>query len=172
MPASSTADPAAPTETVRYTPWGYRNNLERAQNCTAALAPLGSRGREFASLALNAVVTICSELSGYVHGAALRTALVAKGKLEFNANLRLFKTGGKWYSPNGAVVNVLYGVTLVIAYTAASLVFAYLDANTVLVSWIPVFVLGIVSPLSARNPRSCLTLTSRHSASSSKRLCL
>lgn len=41
-------------------------------------------------LSITVMVTICTEVTGFVHNTVLKTALARQGKLEFNANLGLF----------------------------------------------------------------------------------
>lgn len=65
-------------------------------------------------------MALCTEATGYVHGTTLRWALARDGRLPFNANLRLFTTAGRWYSPSGLLVNVLFIITLVLSYAAGS----------------------------------------------------
>lgn len=74
------------------------------------------------SLAINALVTACTEVTGYVHGTTLKWALARKGRLRFNANLRLFTAAGSILSVNGHLSNMLFTLSLLLSYVASSAV--------------------------------------------------
>ncbi|KAG1807973.1 uncharacterized protein BJ212DRAFT_1384723 [Suillus subaureus] len=77
---------------------------------------------EILALTLNLIVTLCTESIGFVHCISLRSALTSESRLWLNTNLRLLTAVRGWYSPNGALLNGISGVLLVISYSSASLV--------------------------------------------------
>lgn len=120
----------------------YVDAAHRASHNGAVLVGMTERQKELASLALNIGVTILTEANGYVHGATLRTNLAKIDRLAFNANLRLFRSGGSFWSANGLVSNILFSVSLVLAYASTNLVFCYLGRNLFITSGLPLLVLG------------------------------
>lgn len=68
-------------------------------------------------LAINAVITLCTECLGFIHATSLKWALFAEGSLEHNANLRLFTFPRRSW-PNGRVCNTLYLFALALCYAA------------------------------------------------------
>ncbi|KAG1858949.1 hypothetical protein DFJ58DRAFT_840245 [Suillus subalutaceus] len=101
---------------------------------------------ETLSLALNFIVTLCTESIGFVHGISLHSALASESRLRFNANLRLLIAARGWYNPNGAMFNGISAVLLIISYCSASLVIC-IDASlrhcSFAIAGIPVLVLGV-----------------------------
>ncbi|KAG1773811.1 hypothetical protein EDD22DRAFT_793802 [Suillus occidentalis] len=77
---------------------------------------------EILSLAFNLIVTLCTESIGFVHGISLRSALASESRLRFNTNLRLLTAARGWCNPNGALLNSISAVLLIISYSSASLV--------------------------------------------------
>ncbi|KAG2113649.1 hypothetical protein BD769DRAFT_1105812 [Suillus cothurnatus] len=77
---------------------------------------------EILSLALNLIVTLCTESTGFVHSISLRSALASESRLRFNTNLRLLTAARGWYNPNGALLNGVSAVLLIISYSSASIV--------------------------------------------------
>lgn len=71
-------------------------------------------------LVLNALVTICTEATGHVHGTTLKWALADEGRLPFNGNLRLFRSARGAFSINGWIVNLIFAITTVMSYAASS----------------------------------------------------
>ncbi|KAG2737581.1 hypothetical protein P692DRAFT_20842390, partial [Suillus brevipes Sb2] len=61
--------------------------------------------KEILALALNLIVTLCSESIGFVHNISLRSALASESRLRFNTNLRLLTAARGWCNPNGALLN-------------------------------------------------------------------
>ncbi|KAG2074408.1 hypothetical protein BDR04DRAFT_1140672 [Suillus decipiens] len=82
---------------------------------------------EILALALNLIVTLSTESTGFVHGISLRSALASESRLRFNTNLRLLTAARGWYNPNGALINSISAVLLIISYSAASLVVGWDD---------------------------------------------
>ncbi|KAG1861811.1 hypothetical protein DFJ58DRAFT_744197 [Suillus subalutaceus] len=80
---------------------------------------------EILTLALNLIVTLCTESIGFVHGISLRSALASESRLRFNTNLRLLTAARGWYHPNGALLNGISAVLLIISYSSASLVVCF-----------------------------------------------
>ncbi|KAG1879113.1 hypothetical protein F4604DRAFT_1902949 [Suillus subluteus] len=76
-------------------------------------------------LALNIIVTLCTESIGFVLSISLRSALASESRLRFNTNLRLLTAARGWYNPNGALLNGISTVLLIISYSSASLVICY-----------------------------------------------
>ncbi|KAG1780393.1 hypothetical protein EV702DRAFT_777012 [Suillus placidus] len=78
--------------------------------------------REIWTLILNLIVTLCTESIGFVHGISLRSALASESRLRFNTNLRLLTAARGWSNPNGALLNGIMGVLLIMTYSLSSLV--------------------------------------------------
>ncbi|KAG1719668.1 hypothetical protein EDB19DRAFT_680620 [Suillus lakei] len=105
---------------------------------------------EILSLILNLIVTICTESTGFVHSISLRSALASESRLRFNTNLRLLTAARGWRSPNGALLNGIMAVLLIISYTSSSLV-AFVDypwdggvqPEYVVIAGLPLLLLGI-----------------------------
>ncbi|KAG2147820.1 uncharacterized protein EDB93DRAFT_1085305 [Suillus bovinus] len=74
------------------------------------------------TMILDLIVMLCTESIGFVHGLSLRSALAAESRLRFNPNLRLLTAARGWYNPNGALLNGISAVLLIISYSSASLV--------------------------------------------------
>ncbi|KAG2071884.1 hypothetical protein BDR04DRAFT_1153893 [Suillus decipiens] len=74
------------------------------------------------TLGLNLIVMLCIESIGFVHGISLRSALASERRLRFNTNLRLLTAAGRWYNPNGALLNVISTVLIIISYSSASFI--------------------------------------------------
>jgi hypothetical protein len=75
-------------------------------------------------LAINVVVTLLVESTGYIHTASLRWALLRDDKLRFNSNLRLLSSSrtskpNKWYS------NLVVLAFITLAYASSSLTFLH-----------------------------------------------
>ncbi|KAG2053470.1 hypothetical protein BDR06DRAFT_956530, partial [Suillus hirtellus] len=66
--------------------------------------------------------------TGFVHGISLRSALASESRLRFNTNLRLLTAARGWYNPNGALLNGISVVLLIISYSSASVVI-FLNQN-------------------------------------------
>ncbi|KAG1822518.1 uncharacterized protein BJ212DRAFT_1296565 [Suillus subaureus] len=80
---------------------------------------------EILTLALNLIVTLCTESIGFVHSISLRSALASESRLRFNTNLRLLTAARRWYNPNGVLLNGISAVLLIISYSSASLVVCF-----------------------------------------------
>ncbi|KAG1811128.1 uncharacterized protein BJ212DRAFT_1589406 [Suillus subaureus] len=107
--------------------------------------PLPLKG-EILALALNFIVTLCTESIGLVHGISLHSALASESRLRFNANLRLLTAARGWYNPNGTLFNGISAVLLIISYSSASVVVCLdiLPSHWVLaIAGFPLLVLGI-----------------------------
>ncbi|KAG1861673.1 hypothetical protein F4604DRAFT_1097638 [Suillus subluteus] len=102
--------------------------------------------REILTLALNLIVTLCTESIGLVHGISLRSALASESRLHFNTNLRLLTAARGWYNPNGTLFNGISAVLLIISYSSASLIvcvgWGYDDVAIAIVGT-PLLVLGV-----------------------------
>ncbi|KAG1753180.1 hypothetical protein EDB19DRAFT_814818 [Suillus lakei] len=81
--------------------------------------------REIVTLILDLIVMLCTESIGFVHGISLRSALASESRLRFNTNLRLLTAASGWYNPNGALLNGVSAVLLIISYSSASLVVCF-----------------------------------------------
>ncbi|KAG2126282.1 hypothetical protein DEU56DRAFT_891954 [Suillus clintonianus] len=77
---------------------------------------------EIVSLILNLIVTLCTESIGFVHSISLRSTLASESRLHFNTNLRLLTAARGWYKPNGALLNGVSAILLIISYCSTSLV--------------------------------------------------
>ncbi|KAG1773771.1 hypothetical protein EDD22DRAFT_965064 [Suillus occidentalis] len=77
---------------------------------------------EMLTLAFDLIVTLCTESIGFVHNISLRSALASESWLRFNTNLRLLTAARGWYNPNGALLNSISAVLLILSYSSASLV--------------------------------------------------
>ncbi|KAG1755265.1 uncharacterized protein EDB91DRAFT_1277846 [Suillus paluster] len=96
------------------------------------------------TLALNLIVTLCTESIGFMHSISLRSALASESRLIFSTNLRLITAARGWCNPNGAVLNGLMAVLLTISYSSASLtIFPLHEAGAIMISGFPLLVLGI-----------------------------
>jgi hypothetical protein len=71
-------------------------------------------------LLLNIALTIVFDGINYIHSTTLRWALWREGRLTFNSNLRLF-TNAKSHAPNRWYINAISALSLVVAYSAISL---------------------------------------------------
>ncbi|KAG9033058.1 hypothetical protein FRB95_000644 [Tulasnella sp. JGI-2019a] len=116
-------------------------------------------------LCLNALVTVCTQATGYVHGTTLKWGLAKEGRLRFNANLRLFSATKGAFSVNGAVINAIYTVSIIFSYAASSTIFIHssilpefiqervdidpIGGPSTLVAFLPPIILGTVLVLRA-----------------------
>jgi len=76
--------------------------------------------QEMLALALNSVVTLCTESTGLMHGISLRFALASESRLRFSTNLRLLTAARRWTNPNGILNGIM--AVLILSYTSASFV--------------------------------------------------
>ncbi|KAG2119433.1 hypothetical protein DEU56DRAFT_747210 [Suillus clintonianus] len=109
---------------------------------------------ELLTLILNLLVTICTEATGFIHSISLRFALVSESRLRFNTNLRLLTAARGWRNPNGALLNGIMAVLLIISYTLTSLVvFDNSTSNgsyaSVAIAGFPILLLGVALLLQA-----------------------
>ncbi|KIK42765.1 hypothetical protein CY34DRAFT_755321 [Suillus luteus UH-Slu-Lm8-n1] len=81
--------------------------------------------KDILALAFNLIVMLCTESIGFVHGISLRSALASESRLRFNTNLRLLTAARGWCNPNGALLNSISAVLLIISYSSASLVICF-----------------------------------------------
>ncbi|KAG1879110.1 hypothetical protein F4604DRAFT_1679548 [Suillus subluteus] len=105
---------------------------------------------EILTLALNLIVTLCTEAIGFVHAISLRSALASESRLRFNTNLRLLTAARGWYSPNGVLLNGISAVLLIISYSSASLVVCFdyqIMSQTyeegIAIAGLPLLILGV-----------------------------
>ena len=128
----------------------------------AVLPSTNSGKTEVLSLALNLVVTMCTESIGFVHSVALKSALACEYRLDRNTNLRLLiaARGNRndrrwwWTNPNGTICNMIMAMLLIASYVSSSLIFIPMQSDVSSTSpqewWNtcifapPVLVLGIV----------------------------
>lgn len=73
--------------------------LRTNQATLGASASISTFGREAMALAINVILTLCTDGMMFVHSVSLRWALYREGRLEFNTNIRLF-TSSKRFGPN------------------------------------------------------------------------
>ncbi|KAG2068790.1 hypothetical protein BDR04DRAFT_1102719 [Suillus decipiens] len=98
---------------------------------------------EVPSLALNLIVTACTECAGVVHSRTLRFALFQERRARYNSNLRLL-TGSDTKPMNSALINGLMTFLLIISYSSSSFLYRDLYQNEICgVLAIPAMVLGI-----------------------------
>lgn len=86
---------------------------------------LNTRTAQLVAIGLNFGVLLCTETVGHAHGVSLKVRLAREGRLEFNANLRLFNVPrrDRWLSPNGHICNFLLLALLVVSYAATACLF-------------------------------------------------
>ncbi|KAH7888081.1 hypothetical protein F5I97DRAFT_949416 [Phlebopus sp. FC_14] len=109
--------------------------------------------KELIILGLNLMVTACTEVTGFVHGIALRSALASERRLRFNTNLRLLSAASGWANPNGTIFNLLMAILLIVSYSSSLLVVLSVDMDSsndvsesgiaICVSDVPLIVLGV-----------------------------
>lgn len=106
------------------------------------------------SLSITIAITVCTEVTGYVHGTTLRWSLARAGGLRYNANLRLLQASGGAFSMNGRVANTLLAASLVLAYAASSASIMNSDVptrtgswNFTYVSFLPYILIGVIISL-------------------------
>ncbi|KAG2153689.1 uncharacterized protein EDB93DRAFT_209325 [Suillus bovinus] len=113
---------------------------------------------EILTLILDLIVTLCTESIGFVHVISLRSALASEFRLRFNTNLRLLTAARGWYHPNGALLNGISAILLIISYSSASLVVCLNNGvmstmadiyYTVAIAGLPLLCLGIALLLQA-----------------------
>ncbi|KZP25056.1 hypothetical protein FIBSPDRAFT_929599 [Athelia psychrophila] len=111
------------------------------------------------SLTFSIIATIFTEIIGFVHSTALRSALIAEGRLDFNTNTRLFTAAKGWASPNGWLLNALMALLLVMSYASSALVVmrfqmgvestveyqAWLTAPPIIVLGVSIFLQGVIA---------------------------
>ncbi|KAG1859019.1 hypothetical protein DFJ58DRAFT_292539 [Suillus subalutaceus] len=98
---------------------------------------------EILTLALNLIVTLCTESIGLVHGISLRSALASESRFHFNTNLRLLTAARGWYNPNGTLFNGISAVLLIISYSSASLVVCFDNNLTIAIAGMPLLILCV-----------------------------
>ncbi|KAG1902876.1 uncharacterized protein F5891DRAFT_132218 [Suillus fuscotomentosus] len=116
-------------------------------------SPQLSRQAEILTLMLDLIVTLCTESTGFVHGISLRSALASESRLRFNTNLRLLTAARGWHHPNGALLNVISAVLLIISYSSPSLIvcvdqnytetFEAVVSEGIAIAGIPLLILGV-----------------------------
>ena len=82
---------------------------------------IGNQGELYAFL-VTAIVTMCTEGTGFVHDICLRWDLFREGRLRWTTNLRLLSTSRVTHATR-TPSNLLYFSTLALAYTASSQIF-------------------------------------------------
>ena len=87
----------------------------------AGSVAIGNQAEVYAFL-VTALVTICTESTGFVHDISLRWDLFREGRLRWTTNLRLLSTS-RVTPATRTPSNILYFFTLALAYTASSQIF-------------------------------------------------
>ena len=77
--------------------------------------------RDLLPLIINILLTVGTEVLGFVHATTLKWALFHEGRLNFNANLRLL-TSSSTSAPNSAYSNALYLIALAVCYASCPLI--------------------------------------------------
>jgi hypothetical protein len=77
---------------------------------------------EFLAFVINIVLTLCSDGLAYVHSISLRWALIKEKRLEFNTNIRLFRSSQQSF-PNGKTANFFSAIFLILGYAGTSQLF-------------------------------------------------
>ncbi|EIW81675.1 hypothetical protein CONPUDRAFT_72096 [Coniophora puteana RWD-64-598 SS2] len=102
---------------------------------------------EVVTLLFAALVTVCTECVGFVHGIALRSALISENRHHFNTNARLFTATRKqrWASPNGALSNTVMAVLLILSSVTATCILTALNYphHIFAVNMVPLTTLGV-----------------------------
>ncbi|KAH2072005.1 hypothetical protein KXX03_008645 [Aspergillus fumigatus] len=93
--------------------------LRTNQATLGASASISTFGREAMALAINVILTLCTDGMMFVHSVSLRWALYREGRLEFNTNIRLF-TSSKRFGPNKRYINLVALTCLVLSYASSS----------------------------------------------------
>jgi hypothetical protein len=78
--------------------------------------------QELTPLGINILVTICNDITGYIHTVSLRWALQKESRLTFNSNLRLF-TSARQSKANAWYTNLMMAIFMVMSYASTSLIF-------------------------------------------------
>jgi hypothetical protein len=68
------------------------------------------------------MVTICNDITGYMHTVSLKWALQKESRLTFNSNLRLF-TSARQSKANAWYTNLMMAIFMVMSYASTSLLF-------------------------------------------------
>jgi hypothetical protein len=97
---------------------------------------------ETLALALNLIVTLCTEAIGVIHGISLRSALASESRLHFNTNLRLLTAARGLYNSNGALLNGILAVLLIISYSSVSFIVCN-NEDSLAITGLPLLILGI-----------------------------
>ncbi|KAG2345093.1 hypothetical protein BDR05DRAFT_998689, partial [Suillus weaverae] len=107
---------------------------------------------EILTLALNLIVTLCTESIGFVHEISLRSALASESRLRFNTNLRFLTAARGWYNPNGTLLNGISAILLIISYSSTSLIVCSNGKTPLIggsyekglaIAGLPLFILGV-----------------------------
>ena len=93
----------------------------RAAQLPAGLTSVGGLGGVY-SLIVTGLVTGCTESTGFIHDVSLRWNLFRERRLRWITNLRLLSTS-RVTPATCSPTNLLYFLTLAIAYTASSQIF-------------------------------------------------
>ncbi|OAX33006.1 hypothetical protein K503DRAFT_804736 [Rhizopogon vinicolor AM-OR11-026] len=110
----------------------------------AGIAPIGiDSHKEMLALMLSLIITLCTESTGFVHGISQRSALASESRLHFATNLRLLTATRGCCNPNGAPMNVIMAVLLVMSYSAASMIINFYGTVSFSVAGFPLALLGV-----------------------------
>ncbi|KAG2119172.1 uncharacterized protein F5147DRAFT_832948 [Suillus discolor] len=114
---------------------------------------VGADSKVFLTLILDLIVTLCTESTGFVHGISLRSALASESRLRFNTNLRLLTAARGWNNPNGALLNSISVILLIISYSSASVAICLdnhdwsetfsINHEGIAIAGIPLLILGV-----------------------------
>lgn len=101
-------------------------------SASEVLLPVNRYFAEGFVLALNIILTLSNEATGYIHTVSLRWALQRENRLIFNSNLRLF-TSSRTSRLNSWFINLLFLICLVLSYASTALILVpistFLDSN-------------------------------------------
>lgn len=89
---------------------------------TSSTLDISGNIKEVISLVINGVIFACTETLGLIHAISLRWALFREGKLDFNANLRMFAFS-KEHTPNGRLATVAFLLSIALCYASSPLIF-------------------------------------------------
>ncbi|KAG2059094.1 hypothetical protein BDR06DRAFT_1003719 [Suillus hirtellus] len=130
-----------PLRLLPYEPLLNPSDDSNTESAAAAATDFHDRS----SISRTYATTLCTESTGFVHSISLRSALASEGRLRFNTNLRILTAARGRRNPNGALLNGVMALLLILSYSASSLVVSFNFSNTVSVAiaGLPLLVLGV-----------------------------
>jgi hypothetical protein len=96
--------------------------LQNPNNYCFYQVSLPTAGAEASSLVANILVALLTDSMGYLHATTLRWALYREDRLEFNTNIRLFKSARR-SAPIKWPANICWVSSLILCYAATSQMF-------------------------------------------------